>query len=378
MTERILLYVEDPGAANFVAPLVDTLERQGMQTIRYAAGEAAAMLRARSPDWQKPGGKTAANIIAEGGATALLIGVGESHQSFAHDLVAAARAAEIPSAGLIDSLANAAHRFSGGDTDAPFRHAPDWLLVPDTATVLAFRKLGFPAERVLTVGHPHFDVVRARAARIDNSGAAAMRQRVFPATAPDRKVLTFLSEINDGLDPGGYRRIEDYTLAGRGRRDDRTGIVIEEVLDACADMTPRPWMVLRPHPKNRTEDFAGLDQEFDQIAATEPILDLLAASDLVVGMTAMPLMEAALLGRPVLSVLPRPQEAAWLAITALGLVPIVWKRQEIAHGIRRAVAGSGQPSHNELDAAFPQDASEGAAAAIGKILRGHQPGAAAC
>ncbi len=367
VTARVLIFVEDPGAANFAAPLAAALGESGIDVIRLAAGHASAFLSNDDASWATPDDDADA-ILSARRPDAVLVGTSENHCSLAHRLVEAAGKRRLRTAALIDGLANATHRFSGGDAASPLRHCPDWLLVPDAAVRNAYLELGLSDERAIVVGHPYFDVVRRRACDLDPEKRATARRALLPAIAPDRPVVTFLAEVNDGLDPAGYRRTAAYTLRGRGSRDDRTGIVLEEVLDACAGLHPRPALVLRPHPKNAPGDFGGLKNEVDAVIEAVPIFDLLAVSAVAVGMTSMPLTEAVLMGVPALSVLPRAIEAQWLSCTALGLVPVAATRDEVAPSIASALGGANQPAREAVDSAFPHGAIENAAAAVRRML----------
>jgi hypothetical protein len=205
--------------------------------------------------------------------------------------------------------------------------------VPDDATRESFLSLGMPAEAVIATGHPLFDRVRATRARLDAEGSTAVRRRLFPAVPAEWPIVTFLAEISDGLRSEMFRRHAAYSLTGRGGSDARTDIVIEEFLESSRALNA--YRVLRLHPKNNAEEFADYRAEFDAINDDGTPHDLIYASDLVVGMTTMLLVEAVLLGRPTVSIVPDPAEAAWLPTAASGITPVVSRRDDLA-GILQA------------------------------------------
>jgi hypothetical protein len=155
---------------------------------------------------------------------------------------------------------------------------------------------------------------------------------LFPA-AGNRKMVVFVAEISAGLGPQQYQRSESYTLRGLGRSDNRTDIVLEEVLSAIAVLPERPYFVLRLHPKNLRDDFSGFDGKVDCISQTEVAREVAFVADLVVGMTSHMLIEAALLGRPTLSVLPREEEREWLPAIASGLIRCATTREGVQSSV---------------------------------------------
>jgi len=155
----------------------------------------------------------------------------------------------------------------------------------------------------------------AVAARLQTIDRQSMRQELFGVRA-DRRVIVFVSEISDGLDGSSYSRTPDYTLRGRGVRNLRTEIVVEELLDALAALGEggsMPFTVLRRHPKETNIDLPGLSAEFDWVSQSGDVHALIWAADLAVGMSSMLLKEAMLLGTPSLAILPRRVERGWLA-----------------------------------------------------------------
>lgn len=342
---RIVIFVEDPGAANYALPLVAPLG-----AALWTAPALLPYLEARRVEPARVLDDPAPLLPPE--TSLLLVGTSENLETAAHALVHQAKARGIPSVGMIDFPANAAARFRGTGTN-PLAHAPDWLMVTDDGTARHYEALGFPAEKIGRVGHPHFDTVLALRATLEAEGVTAVRRRLLPNVPEGQKLVIFLSEISGGLDPEQYQKSPDYTLEGRGSRTDRTGVVVEEFLDATAALAPRPYRLLRLHPKNSREEFGPLLTEFDGISAAGTPLEMVFACDLVCGMTTMLLYEAALLGRPTLAILPRMTEAAWLPTIASGITPAAVTRPALTRLLPTLLA---QVRGNDLrpDPALPR------------------------
>lgn len=349
MRPRVFAFVEDPGAANGVLGLAVALAERGVALTVAAAEPAAGWLRAQGEgaDVVVADGEDPARLLDAHRCELLLVGTSENPRSTGLGLVDAARRRDLASVGFVDAYANAAHRFRGA-TDAPLAHVPDDLVVPDEWTRDAFVALGVDAARVHVTGHPHDDDVLARRASFEGEGVAAVRARALPgahaAAARGRRVVVFAAEIATGLDPAQFRRGPDHTLVGRGDRDDRTGIVLQEVLDALrAPAMPPTHFVLRMHPKNDLADFGPLLDEVDEVSRGGSALEVAFAAEVVVGMTSMFLLEARLLGVPVLSVVPRPLEADWLPTVRAGLTPCAFRRQDVRGGLEDALRRTDGP-----------------------------------
>lgn len=170
-------------------------------------------------------------------------------------------------------------------------------------------------------------------------GRAALRARAFGAAiAAERPIWVFLAEGVDQLNPAESNWSSQYTLTGRGNSKFRSVIVLQEVIDAALEMQPRPWLVLRLHPKSQEADFASVAGEVDLVSREENPLLLISAADLVIGMSTMLLVEAYLLGCAHLSVLPRPCERQWLFTLESGMTHVVWTRTALRQALAQGAA----------------------------------------
>lgn len=323
----ILMYVEDPGAANFVAGLSRRLASYGMSSRLFATGyghEQLELLSERS--LSVDGIYQPAALLREIKPRALLVGTSENPDSAAHGLVDAAKKMGLRTFAVVDGPANAMDRFRGR-TDRPLAYATDYLFVTDNTTAGEYEKLRMPRSRIFVCGHPRYLSVYRAAERLRRKGKHEIRRRLFP-DAGRRPLMIFASEISDGLRPEQFKKNSQYTLFGRGGCAGRTEIVMEEFLDASAEVEDG-YRVLRLHPKNTVESFKDYLPEFCAVSTGPNLLETLFAADLVVGMTSMVLGEAALLGVPVLSILPRKCEKMWLPEQLTDALACVWTRRDL-------------------------------------------------
>jgi hypothetical protein len=322
-----LFFVEDPGAANYVAPLVTAALECGMTTRLLGGGPAIQYLRDRgTPVEAVPPDISATALLNLARPGILVTGTSEDRDALGLALIDAARELSVPSVGAVDGSANSAFRFRGHGDDSLF-HAPTWLMVPDDWTKVSYTKLGFPEQRVAVCGHPQYDVVLRAKAALDSEGRTAVRSRLLPA-ARNRSVVVFLTELSVGLNSEQFRRSSEYTLIDN-EHDLRTEVVLDEFLNAVAVLPDRPYLVLRVHPKDRISNYPIQSRAFDLVSESGSPLELVYAADLIVGMTSMLLLEATLLGRLTLSIVPRPIERDWLPSIRWGLTPCAHDRAEV-------------------------------------------------
>lgn len=328
----VLLFVEDPGAANYVAGLPEALTARGFRARLFAEGVARDYLRQRNIPFDDvsahPDRKTADRWLDIFRPRMVVVGTSENPDTLGLKLIDACREAKIPSIGAVDAVSNAAFRFRGRG-DKPLGHAPDWLLVPDAWTKKSYVDLGYPAGRIEVCGHPQYDRVKAAAEEFAARDRSRLRETTFPGATAESLVVVFIAEISGGLNPQQYRKSDDYTLRGWGVSSGRTEIVFEELLGALREIRPKPYLVLRLHPKNTPEEFAAYQRDIDLVSRDGSPLELIWAADLAVGMTSMLLLEAAILGRPTLSIIPREIEKSWLPTIAAGITPCATTRDNL-------------------------------------------------
>lgn len=349
MDKDILIYVEDPGAANYVANLPAALAGNGWRTSLLAEGHAYPYLLQRGiqPDIVNPS-ITASEILDQLKPRLVAVGTSENPDTFGFKLVQEAHALGIKTLGVVDGFGNLDHRFRG-QTDNSLAYAPEWLAVPDQWTKDAYIFLGYPSEHIAVCGHPNYDLVLAAEYRLRQGDRQVLRRAMFPSNHGDAAVVVFVSEISAGLNPGKYRRMPDYTLTGRGIRIYRTEIVLEEFLNVAAQLKPSPYLVLRMHPKNTKEELAPFLGDFQQISEQQSPLELVFAADLVVGMTSMLLLEAAIMGRQTLSIVPRIAEKDSLPTIRAGITPCVTSRDELMMILPNLLGKNSEPVAAGID-----------------------------
>jgi hypothetical protein len=325
----ILIFIEDPGAANCVMGLPNVLQELGLNASIFASETGAQYLKQKGIDFQHLPEKPSPQVLLDQHSPKLiLIGTSENPDTFGLQLLAPAQDSGIPTVGIVDGPANPQHRFRGQGA-SPLEYVPDWLIVPTDSLKETYVEFGHPEDRVFAGGHPYYDKIREKRIALQKIGQTKIRQRTLPGASEDQPIIVFAAETSTGLDPIQFRQSANYSLEGWSGSDLRTNIVLEEMLYSLKHLTPKPKVVLRLHPKNSRAEFSDYMAEIDYISETGSPLDICFAADLVVGMTSNLLVEAAILGCPTLSIIPREIEKEWLDSIDLGLTRVATSRQEI-------------------------------------------------
>ncbi len=325
----VLIFVEDPGAANYVAGIPEIFSRLGISFRLLTDGLAKTCLKDRGINTEDVEPDiSACQILAELTPRLLLVGTAENPDTLGLSLVHQAKLSGIESIGAVDAYGNADLRFRGRSENS-LTYATDWLFVPTELVKDSYVALGYSAERVIVCGHPHYDFVRETASGLTGKDRDVFRQRLFPGMSVDQKVLVFVSEGSARIKPRTQTYLSECTLPCDGTSVGRTEIVLKEFLDAIKLVSPRPYMVLRPHPKDVIEDYAAYQPEFDLISSRGSSIECLFATDFVVGMTGTVMMEAALLGMHSLAIVPRAAELDLLPTIQSGITPYVTTREQL-------------------------------------------------
>ncbi len=358
----MFLFVEDPGAAAYAAGVPAALAQRGLFCRTVAGGHAADLLRSLDVEHETIALADLGSAFESAQPGALAVGTAENRATPGLLLVDAARRQRIPSVGLVDGPANPAYRFRGTASSA-LAHAPDWIAVPDESTRRRFVALGMAEDRVRACGHPAHDRARRERGRRDIAKRRAAKQTLWPA-AGERAVLVFAAEISAGIDHRQFVRSADYTWAGPSGSDRRTEIVIEEFLLAAGALHPRSYLVLRLHAKTSRAMFASYLSGFDAVSEGGPAMELIGAADGIVGLTSVILDEAAVMGCPALSIVPRRCEREWLIGASLGVSPVATARGAIGPALAGMVADRGMADTAALDRMLPRDAAANVAGVI--------------
>lgn len=322
---RILVFSCEPGGAEVIWPAADLLRRHGAE-VKFAAyglgwerfrqkGEAAeriepvqagdvALLRAVAPD------------LLLTSATSLP----ERDMSDRH-LWLGARRLGIASIAFLDQWQNYALRFSGTTSKSHLAYLPDFINCLNDIGARALVDAGVDAKRLVCLGHPALTDIRAVVGR---KSRAVIAHRL--GLDGSERVVLFANEP-----------IAEHFGRSRGY-DQHDALALFFALLRDGILQGRP--VIKLHPKDDPATYAYLAETFRDlrplvISTQADSAECLCLADQVCGMTSIMLIEAYVLGRPVLSLQPGLVGEDALILSGQGLIP----RMEQCGPIPNAIGG---------------------------------------
>lgn len=333
-SRTVVALVEDPGAANMLLGLAAELSVKSVALHIAAFPIAATHLKALGEPFAVAT-ETPRALLEQHRPDLLVVGTSQMKKAAAHEAVLAAREIGIPTLGIVDMASNAEHRFRG-HTDNPLAFAPEHIAVVDAETAAAFRELGLPQENMTVVRHPGLDHARMRGLRHAFGERTKLRQRLFPEVDPGLRWVCFVAEGLDHLDRSRSYLKPNATMFGRGKTRFRAAVALEETLDAVATCGETAQVILRLHPYSDGAELGALPSECAGVSLGGDPMELVAACDLIVGMTSMLLLEAVQIGKPVIAIISSPEERKWVGFLSTPGIEVVATRDELRRIIQSA------------------------------------------
>ena len=326
----VLAFVEDPGAANYVVGLAKQLGDHHVSYNLLATGYAVSYLKQRGESFQEIVKTDSADtLLWQQSPQLVLVGTSENPDSLAFALIQEAQNQAIITAGIIDAPNSLAYRFRGRSHD-PLAYLPQHVLITESVVGETLRRMGVAPSQIHIIQNPYSEKVIDTRKKLLKEDWREKRKALYGENAEGKKIITFLSELPDGLDPTQFLRSEDYTLKGWGIEDGRTEIVFEELVTALNKIDEDIHLVVRLHPKETVDCYKPYLEYIKQFSISEEPLSVVFFSDLVVGLTTNLLAEAVLMGVPALSIIPRKCERSWLSQLTMDPIPYVTDRKNIA------------------------------------------------
>lgn len=226
-----------------------------------------------------------------------------------------ARTAGVPSIAFLDQWQNYAVRFSGVTPEERLRYLPDVINCIDELGQTEMLQEGFPKDRLYPLGHPYLASLKEEASRIDREEIA----RKFGPTA--QKIHLFVSEA-----------IKEYYGQQRGY-DQYDALKI--VLEYLEKTDPKSRLLIKLHPKDQLDSYtqllegSGLDVRIVRNELTP--MECIILADKVYGMSSIMLIEALILGRPVVSIQPNLQGVDPFVLTRMGVIPRIDCLENLSH-----------------------------------------------
>jgi hypothetical protein len=310
---RVAVVAHDAGGARAVAPVAQELARRGHEVTALISGPATALwtglesqLRLVSLADGTPVDELG-RILGELDVELLLSAAG-LYNHIEHRARVAARRLGLPVIALLDSWCNYRERFQR-EGESSF---PDRVCVMEESAREEMVATGVARDRVLVTGHPGLERAVQAARGVSEEDRRRLRSEM--GLDPDALVVAFFSDpffTGPGRQfysgPGAIMRPD-----GRGRFgytvEDILPTVVEGLETALASHRGRAVMLVRPHPAEDVATLAALVRSVSterlqaRLLTSHSTPEWIAVSEVAVGMMSLALLEAALSGRPAISV----------------------------------------------------------------------------
>ncbi len=224
----------------------------------------------------------------------------------------------VPTLAFLDQWQNYVLRFSGNTKEERLKYFPDYINCINNIAKEEMIGKGIDSRRLLTLGHPYLTWLKN-----DISKSHGKRLRKSLNIADSEKVVLFVSEAV-------------YEYFGRDRGYTQYD-VIENFLQTLALKDMNDAVLLKLHPKEDSNNYrhfikkySGLDIRI--LTNQLPPEDCLAVSDRVCGMTSIMLIEAYILGKPVVTIQPDLREEDPLVLSRHGYIPRISSFEDFSLG----------------------------------------------
>ena len=354
---RILIVSRDPGGTNAIMPLIEPLRVLGNEVSVYGKDLALSIYQKQNIDCSDiydimPSGTQGETDKFVRKTRPDLILTGTSSEDFTERyLWRAAEKAGIPSFAVLDQWTNYRLRLISESDDPMSGRVRSELIVPSVFFIMdefAMKEmcaLGIDRGKLVVSGQPFFDHIRNTGDRFTTSEVERLRRELTGALGG--LVFVFASQPIASL-----HRIN-------GMAEDYWGYTEETVLQSVLkclsklteEMATRVTLAIRLHPKDERTVYqnalATLPNSIRVVVDRETDSSLLLkASDLIIGMFSMLLLEAAILERRFISVQIGLKRENPLIFDRMGLVRSIVTDDELEETLRGILNGQGWEAPN--------------------------------
>ena len=313
---KIMFFAHDPGGANAISPLIEPLKNKN-EVFVFANGPALLKF---------PNSKELQNNTLETIMPDFLITGTSANNKTEKDLWKEAKKLNIKSLSILDHWVNYGIRFSKYGLneiekfDKKCEFLPDFIIVMDEFAKQEMKNEGVPADIIYPLGNPHFEQLIGQSQDIRNIRANFAKDDEF--------LITFASEPY----------IEDY-----GQGEEKS--VLKDLIEIAKDKNIK--IIVKLHPKEAFSKYAEFKNSPNIILDknTSPI-ELIMASDLVVSMTSMFLIEAMILGKNILSYQPNETDSNRFILTKNKILPFVNNKKDFGQELDKIINDKQHLSYN--------------------------------
>jgi len=293
---KILCSASDAGGANAIVPAVKKMLAEKVDLLCLIDNQARAVFCEAGIDFVDAQTILPADLyrLIEKFEPGLFLAGTSLGKTLDKDILLWIKERGLLSVYVLDFWSNYWQRFSNEKKD--FEYLPDYVCVMDNIAKEDMIGQGFPSEKIIVTGNPHFDHF--------TDGIRLNRERT-------NQVL-FVSQPLREL-------VERATIEKYGYDEYQ---VLADLLLALSAAPTKFQMVIRLHPREDRHKFDFLLDQAGSRARLDDCADVkesLSTADMIVGMNSMVLFQAAAAGKPVISYQPGLRRDDPLISNRLGL-----------------------------------------------------------
>lgn len=293
-TRTVVAVAGDPGGANAVLPVLLALRDAGYTVIAWPYHEAEKL-------WKQASLRVdglSASVDPEERLRAvrpdmLLTGTSVNNLNLEKKFIAAALQCGVPSLSVLDFWSNYRQRFADGSGTLAF--VPNQIAIMDQAAHDSMTAEGFDPATLTITGQPALDgLVESKAGSAADS-RDCIRNRL--GVAGDEYLITFLSQPIAEVSGGRLGYDESQVLS-----------TVINALEHIQNRRQKPIaLLIRPHPREPLAKFTVTHHSAILrvlVSDIETRNEVALASDLIIGMNTILLLETCLMGAIVVSIQP--------------------------------------------------------------------------
>ena len=317
MKYDLIIFVEDPGAANFIVDLYKNLIENKYNVLIIADGPCKLILKNNNVKYTNYSQKTKIHLYSKNISNTYLVGTSERADCEGLKVIRHCKINNITSLSFIDMSINLDTRYKGLSNN-PLKYVSDYIFVIDESAKSTYMNFGFDKNKIIVVNHPVVERL-SKYVHSKNENKNSIKKIVF---------------IDEGVDMlNRYNTIKNknYYYNGTSNSVNRTKIIFEELLLALKSININYKLVVRLHPNNKEYFYSEYDKYIDQFSHNTNPYPLIASADIVVGMTSMLLYETSFINKNHFSIIAQNIEKDWLPSIIEMRTRVATKRSEIIH-----------------------------------------------
>jgi len=350
MKKRILFFSRDPGSVNVIFPLIPAFQQE-YEVLLF--GKDAALKRFElfsveaqdisnhippiiSVSYEKNSTSYYLDFLKKLNPDALITGTGSDDYSEKY-LWRAAKVLGIPSFAILDGWQNTGVRFSKWrllDIDQ-YVEKPDLSFLPskifcvDEISQKQLLDIGMDEKNIVVSGQPYFEYLETLSQTIDQKSVEEFRETI---DSDDHTLLfSYISENITEVEKG--QDLEKYYFGYTERS------IFEDLMVSLssfsANIHKKMVLIVRKHPNEKMDVYSDVIEKY-QTEDLEILVDpgfnpflLMKASDLIIGMSSMFLIEALFFNKPILSVQIGLKCPDPFILSSIGYIQSIKRREDL-------------------------------------------------